>query len=149
MKLRPPALGRWARRFAVAAVVTLAALQLFPVERTNPPVHTAVVAPPEVLAVLRRSCFDCHSHETRWPWYSYVNPVAWYVADHVHEARGELNFSAWPAGDPGALDHAFEEIQEVIEEGEMPLTSYLLLHWGAGLSEQDRRLLVEWAAARD
>ena len=126
-------------------VATFALLQLRPVERTNPPVISDVGAPAEVDTILRRSCYDCHSHETRWPWYSHVAPMAWFVADHVEHARSDLNFSNWPAFDFQAQRHAFDDIRHQLETGKMPLASYLILHPSARLSEEDRALLLRWA----
>lgn len=121
------------------------ALQLVPVERSNPPIRSDVDAPAEVEAILRRACYDCHSHETRWPWYSYVAPVSWFVVDHVKHGRGDLNFSDWPAFDFEAQDLALSDVREQITKGEMPLPSYLILHRDARLSEDDRAVLLEWA----
>jgi len=124
----------------------LVLLQFFRVERTNPPVVSEIQAPPEVREILRRSCYDCHSHETRWPWYSRVAPMSWLVADHVEHARGDLNFSDWPVSDSEAQEHVFEEIREEVGEGEMPLASYLVMHPRARLSDEERDLLMRWAA---
>jgi hypothetical protein len=106
-------------------------------------------APPtEVEAVLRKACYDCHSHETAWPWYSYVAPVSWWVVDHVEHGRGHLNFSDWPALDFQEQQHLFEEIAEMLEEDEMPLTSYRLLHGDARLSADEIQLLMSWAESQ-
>ena len=128
----------------VALIAVFVALQLVPVERTNPPVGSDVDAPAEVEAILRRACYDCHSHETSWPWYSFVAPASWFVADHVNHGRGDLNFSEWPAYDFEAQDLALSDIREQITKGEMPLPSYLILHPGARLSEADRAALLDW-----
>ena len=76
-------------------VVALVAIQLVPVDRTSPPVTADIAAPANVRAVLKRACYDCHSNETTWPWYSRVAPVSWLVARDVREGRKELNFSDW------------------------------------------------------
>ena len=120
-------------------------LQLFPAERTNPPVEWEVEAPDDVRAILARSCYDCHSHRTRWPWYSRIAPLSWWVVDHVDHGRGDLNFSRWPILDFEAREHAMRAIEEQIEKDEMPLRSYLILHRDARLSEEDRRTLLDWA----
>lgn len=133
---------RWA---GLAIVVLLLAMQLFPVERTNPPVGLEVEAPTEIRSILRKACYDCHSHETHWPWYSYVAPVSWWIVDHVDDGRGDLNFSDWPAFDFEAQKLSFHDIEEQITTGEMPLTSYKLLHPPARLDASERRLLVDWA----
>ena len=82
-----------------ALAVVLAGIQLVPVERTNPPVESEVAAPPAARAVLRRACYDCHSHETRGPWYAQVAPISWLVANDVQEGRRELNCSQWQRRD--------------------------------------------------
>ena len=81
------------RRAALVLLVAFVAVQFIPVERTNPPVEPgSLVVPREVEPLLRRACYDCHSHETRWPWYAYVAPVSWLVADDVKDARRHLIF---------------------------------------------------------
>jgi len=84
---------------AGAAVAVFGGLQLVPVEKTNPPVRLEVDAPPAVMEILKRACYDCHSNETRWPWYSRIAPASWFLASHVRKGRGDLNFSDWPIYD--------------------------------------------------
>ncbi|NIM01898.1 MAG: hypothetical protein GTN89_13935, partial [Acidobacteria bacterium] len=86
-----------------------------------------------------------HSHETGWPWYAYVAPVSWWLSHHVHDGREDLNFSQWPVLDFEKLEHNFREIDEQIAEDEMPLRSYVLLHPGARLSDQEKETLRDWA----
>lgn len=137
----------------VIAIVMFAAIQLFPPERTNPPVDPArtleahVAIPADIAAVLERSCRDCHSNETTWPWYSYVAPASWLLAYDVREARGEMNFSEWGDYDAEDASHLLEEACELVEEGEMPLPPYTWLHPGAKLSEGDVARLCEWTEA--
>lgn len=133
------------RRAAAAAIAVAALIQLVPVRRDNPPVRLEVDAPRPVKAILERSCYDCHSHQTRWPWYSHVAPVSWLVARDVHEGRKELNFSDWPAYDFEKQDDLFKHIAKQVERKKMPLPIYLPMHPGARLSEEDRRILVDWA----
>lgn len=140
-------LRTWARRFALAAFVVFLLLQLKQPNRSNPPVQSAINPPAEIATILKRSCFSCHSHETDWPWYAYVAPVSWWVVDHVHHGRGDLNFSQWPVLDFEELEHSFRDIDEQIAKGEMPLKSYLILHPSARLSEQDKAALRGWAQA--
>ena len=132
---------------AVAALAGLVAIQLVPVEQANPPVETEVDAPDDVRAILERSCYDCHSNETRWPWYSRIAPLSWVVAYDVEEGREHLNFSAWNRLDAGERAEAIEEVWEEVEEGEMPLWFYLPLHPEARLSPDDMERLEAWAAA--
>ena len=135
---------RWA---GLSLVGILVVIQFFPAERTNPPVVAEIVAPEEVMTILDRACYDCHSNRTRWPWYSRVAPLSWWLVEHVDDGRGDLNFTEWPMLDFETQELAFHDIEEQIAEGEMPLFSYLLLHPGARLSEAEKRTLIDWAAA--
>ena len=132
-------------RLSLVAVVVVVVIQLVPVERSNPPVEADFDGPVEVAAVLRTSCYDCHSNETRWPWYSRVAPASWLVAHDVEEARGRMNFSLWGAYDPRRQEKLAGEIWEEVEEGEMPLRKYLLAHPEARLSNAARETLREWS----
>ncbi len=123
------------------------AIQLYPVDRSNPPVRSAISVPAAVDSVLRAACYDCHSYETDWPWYSYIAPVSWFVANHVHEAREELNFSDWAALSQEDAAELLEEISEEVEEGEMPLRSYRVVHPAARLSAEQRAAISRWATA--
>lgn len=117
-------------------LVGLIAIQLVPVERTNPPV---ISEPnwdsPETRALAQRACFDCHSNETAWPWYSQVAPVSWLVADHVIEGRDKFNMSEWPSGEG-------DEAAETVAEGEMPLFGYVLMHPEAKLTPAETEQLI-------
>jgi len=126
-------------------------IQIFRPDRSNPavdPAHTlaAVSNPPaDVSAVLERSCFDCHSNQTHWPWYTNVAPVSWFVADHVHDGRRALNFSEFASYPVRKQAHALKEACEQVEEGEMPLSTYTLIHRGAKMSDADKKLVCDWA----
>jgi hypothetical protein len=119
--------------------------------RTNPPTDPAraiaahVAIPPAVQTTLRRACYDCHSDETRWPWYSGVAPVSWFVIGHVNDGRRKLNFSDWEAHGPRTPTPPFAQICREVTGGGMPLSSYLLLHADAKLTSDDVALLCAWA----
>ena len=136
---------------AVALALLFLGAQVYRPARTNPRVdesktlRASARLTPEVAAVLERSCNDCHSSETRWPWYSNVSPVSWFLKTHVDEGRRELNFSEWGGYAPRRRERKLHEICEQVESGEMPLRSYLPLHPSARLSDEDRRLLCDWA----
>jgi len=132
-------------RVLLSIVVFGLAIQLVPVPRENPPVREEVPAPAEVRAILERSCYDCHSHRVRWPWYSRVAPVSWLVAYDVAEAREHLNFSAWDRYDAKKRRENLEELWEEVEKGEMPLWYYLPMHPDARLSDADKQQLRSWA----
>jgi hypothetical protein len=133
----------WKSRITIASVVVLGLVlvaQIVPYGRdhTNPRV---VAEPawnsPATRALAERACFDCHSNETHWPWYSHVAPVSWFVQSHVDEGREELNFSEW--------NRAFEEADEAgktVRDGEMPPRSYILLHPEARLTDAERDQLA-------
>ena len=125
--------------------LVLVGIQLIPVARTNPPVEDEVPAPSEVRAVLKRACYDCHSNETVWPWYSHVAPVSWLLASDVSEGREEMNYSAWNRLSPEKQAKRFRQSWEETNEGEMPPWFYMPMHPEAKLSEADRVLLKKWA----
>jgi len=133
-------------RYALIGIaVLLLVAQFVPVDRSNPPVAAAVDAPEDVMATLRRSCWDCHSNETDWPWYAYVAPVSWRVSEHVHEGREHVNFTDWADYDTEDLDEIYEEIADEVRKEGMPLKDYLLAHRNAVLTNADRERLVGWA----
>jgi len=135
------------RSIAVAVVAVLVVIQFKPVTRDNPAVRNEISASPEVMAIITRACYDCHSNETEWPWYSHVAPISWFVAGHVAEGREHLNFSEWPAFDMDEQVHLFEEMEKEVEDKEMPLKSYLILHSDARLTPDDRQTLLRWIRA--
>lgn len=134
-------LGRIALIVVAIIVVGFIAIQFVPVERDNPPV---ISEPnwdsPQTRALAQRACFDCHSNETVWPWYSYIAPISWMISRHVEDGRAVLNFSDWDNVRGEARDP--EEIAEVIYEGYMPLPNYVRLHPSADLTQAEREQLV-------
>jgi hypothetical protein len=144
MMARPSRRRRW---LLGAAAVLLVVAQLIPVEHDNPPVTGEIAAPADVAALLRRACYDCHSHATRWPWYSALAPASWLIAHDVDEGRDELDFSVWAAYPPAKQRKKLRKTAEQIEEGEMPLWYYLLLHPEARLTAAEQARLVAWARA--
>jgi len=136
------------KKIAIAVVVLLVLIQLVPVSRTNPLSPSTIQAPDDVLSVLRQSCFNCHSHETQWPWYSHVAPVSWLVAHDVNEARGTMNFSNWAQYDAKERADHFKEIWDEVEDGGMPPWYYLLMHREARLSDRDKQVLHDWVLSQ-
>lgn len=118
------------------------------VQALNPilPEMAPLTAPDETEQILTRACYDCHSNKTKWPWYSRVAPVSWWVTDHVNEGREHLNFSNWGLSNAEDQAEYAEEIIEEIEEGKMPMPSYVVGHPEAELSETDIATLRAWAA---
>ena len=136
-------------RIAFPAGLVLAGIQLWPAGRTNPPTTAGLDAPPEVASVLRRACFDCHSNETRWPWYARVAPVSWWIVSDVDEGRAELNFSEWGALSAEKRERRAGQVLDEIESDAMPPKSYRRLHGDAAVSAEELVLLRRWAEARD
>lgn len=135
----------------IIAILVLAAIviQFVPVKRTNPPETSPLVADSAVLNVLHRSCYDCHSNETKWPWYAYVAPVSWMVTKDVNRARHKINFSEWGDLSEARRSHAPDNMVDEIEEGGMPLPKYLRMHPDAKVSDEDFALLKRWAEQMD
>ena len=121
------------------------ALQFVPVSHTNPPVAGDLVAGANVTAILRRSCYDCHSNETRWRLYAYVAPVSWLITSDVEHARARLNFSKWARYTAGERQAKAHEVLEEIESGDMPPKTYSLVHPGLRPTVQEIELLRRWA----
>ena len=103
-------------------------------------------APARVKEILRRSCYDCHSNETVWPWYSYIAPASWLLEDDVAEGRAELNFSEWRGYDEKKKTKKMKEIWEEVKEGEMPQWYYIIMHSDAALSDADKQIIRDWTA---
>lgn len=101
--------------------------------------------PQEVSDILQRSCNDCHTNNTLYPWYTNVQPVGWWMQEHVEDGKHNLNFSIFGTYKPRDQDQLMDHIIEVIEKNEMPLRSYLWMHSDASLSEDDKAALIAWA----
>src|SRR5271170_2819237 len=131
---------------AVLAVLFVL-LQFTNPARTNPPVVNDLMAinpPPEVAAMLRAACYDCHSNETKWPWYSHIAPMSWLIASDVGNARHNMNFSDWPTNDPVRVAKRLENMSEEIGYNEMPPKKYTLIHADARLTADQRKTFTDW-----
>jgi len=132
-------------------VAAFALAQFIRPSRINPPVNepdtlrASSNLAPEVDAVLVRSCNDCHSNETRYPWYSNITPANWFLDSHIRDGRAELNFSEWNTYTARRKARKLDEICEQVETGAMPLPSYLWVQRKAALSPDEVRLLCDWA----
>lgn len=132
------------KKIIIGLVIIIVGLQFIPVQRTNPPISWDINAPENVSGILRTSCYDCHSNETRWPWYSYIAPVSFLVASDVNEGRKHLNFSEWDKYDGNKKQKLLEDIIEEIVQEEMPLTIYTFTHPNAKLDPFRIGTLKEW-----
>lgn len=101
----------------------------------------------EVKGILKTSCYDCHSNNTVYPWYAEIQPVGWWLQHHVDEGKEEINFDDFASYSPRRQFHKLEEIEEMMDEKEMPLSSYLIIHKNAELSAEQSAALVDWTNA--
>ena len=120
-------------------------LRINPVSDKSKDISASLNIPVNVSEILERSCYDCHSNNTRWPWYSYIAPVSWLIAQDVNNGRDKMNFSEW--GNYNLTDRisTFDDIVKMLQKDEMPLPKYLLLHRDAKLTDDDKNLLIKWA----
>ena len=138
---------------AIVLVVAFIGIQFIRPDFTNPSVnpaetlYAATEVPENVKTILNRSCADCHSNETKYPWYSKIQPSARFLADHIREGRRELNLSVWNTYEPRRKRKKLAEICEQVQQKEMPLPSYLWIHWNAKMSEADIKTLCDWTEA--
>jgi hypothetical protein len=135
--------GKVVKYSGLVVVLLCIAIQFIQPNRINPPSNPAssfeaVANPgPEVAAIVRRSCYDCHSNNTIWPWYSHIAPVSWLVADDVKEGRTHLNFSEWGFYSPEISKTRLKEMCNEVKSGGMPLRMYTIIHSNASLSPED------------
>jgi Haem-binding domain len=102
--------------------------------------------PANVSGILEKACYDCHSNNTVYPWYTNIQPVGLWLQDHVNEGKKELNFSEFLTYSPKKARHKMDEVIEMVKEGEMPLNSYTLIHKNANLSSEEKTALTDWAS---
>ena len=133
-----------------ALVLGFGLLQFTNPARTNPPVVNdllATNAPAHVAALLHAACYDCHSSETKWPWYSRIAPMSWLIAQDVNEGREHLNFSDWPVDRPEGAAKRLDNMSEQIGYHDMPPKKYTAIHADARLTDADRKELMGWLDA--
>lgn len=141
---------RSVRYLFIAAVAALMLAQTVRPARTNPPIdpartlHSRAPVPAEVAGILDRACRDCHSNETRWPWYSHVAPVSWFVIDHVNHGRSHFNYSDWAQYDAAEAARLLKESCKLTEAAAMPLASYSIVHRSAALTPAEVRAICDW-----
>lgn len=143
----------WLKRIGIGLLVALVIAQFIPLKRTNPPVdpsktiYASLPVPANVQNIFERSCKDCHSNETVWPWYSHVAPVSWVVVQDVNEGRSNLNFSEWATYPAKKKDDKFKQICDQLSSGEMPDWKYTLIHRRAKLTDEERDAVCLWTDA--
>ena len=128
-------------------------IQFFPTtlnERDTVPQSDFMVenqVPATIKNRLQVSCYDCHSNNTDYPWYSKIQPSAWYLEDHIQEGKDELNFNEWAEYSDRRKNSKLRSIISQIEEDKMPLDSYILIHRDAILSDEDKRMIIDYMTA--
>lgn len=114
---------------------------------SNNDITKIYAVPEDVQSILKTSCYDCHSNNTVYPWYAQVQPVAWWLNDHIQEGKKELNFSEFATYRLRRQYKKLEEINDQVKKGEMPLDSYLWIHKNASLSDEQKLTLANWVTA--
>ena len=137
------------RKILMVLFVILALIQFIRIDKTPHEIDitmdftsSMVNTDPEVLQLIRNACYDCHSYETKYPWYTNIAPVSWWINGHIDHGREELNFSEWHTYEPKRQSHKMEECVEHVKKEKMPLTSYTWIHPEARLSDAQREKLV-------
>ena len=132
------------KKILIGLVGVFILIQFIPVDRSNPPVTKEIDAPSNVMSILKTSCFDCHSNETKWPWYSYVAPVSFLISSDVTDGRKHVNFTEWDKYDEKKQEKKLEHISDAVEEGWMPLSKYILMHKEAELDQAKIKIIKDW-----
>ncbi|MDR1877502.1 MAG: heme-binding domain-containing protein [Flavobacteriaceae bacterium] len=138
------------KKILIITLLVLVAIQFIRIDKTNPPVDaeqdyvTMTHAPVEVKNILKRACYDCHSNEVKYPWYTNIAPVSWYIKEHINQGKEYLNFSEFGKYNKYQKEHVITGLFHVIEKRTMPLDSYVWLHEEAALSAEDNKILLEW-----
>jgi hypothetical protein len=141
------------KKIGIALLIVLAAIQFIRPEKniaaspSEQHIRKVQPVPADVDAILKKACYDCHSNNTVYPWYNNIQPVAWWLNDHVQDGKKHLNFDAYTSYNLRRQFHKMEEIEEQVKEGEMPMTSYTLIHSDAKLTEAEKNTLINWSIA--
>jgi hypothetical protein len=131
-------------------LVVLVGIQFIPIQRNEnkgaieSDFITTYSPPKAVKNILKVACYNCHSNNTEYPWYSYIQPIGWFLKSHIDEGKSELNFSEFNDYSSRMKQLKLKSISNQIEDGEMPLPSYLILHEEAELSKQDKEALISY-----
>lgn len=138
------------KKILLGLVLFLILAQFVRIDKTNPPVVEVndilniTSAPEEVRVMMKNACYDCHSNETKYPWYMEIAPISWWTKGHVNNARESLNYSEWASFPEDAKKHKLEESALKVRKKWMPISSYLIAHPEARISEEERETLAKW-----
>jgi uncharacterized membrane protein len=137
------------KKILIGLLIALVVIQFIRPERnlsgdTKNDISTKYPMPDSVKAIVTKACADCHSNKTAYPWYASIQPLSFWLADHVNEGKSEMNFNEFASYRIAKQNHKLEEVIEQVKEGEMPLKSYTLIHKEADLTEAERVILTKW-----
>jgi hypothetical protein len=138
------------RKILVVLLIVLLFIQFIRIDKTNPTWSAendflvATAADEEIATIIKTSCYDCHSNQTNYPWYTNIAPVSWWIKHHINEGREELNFSEWVTYKEKRKNHKMEECVELVEAGEMPMSSYTIMHSESKLTAEQKEKLISF-----
>lgn len=139
------------KKILLAIAIVAITIQLFPpahnksAQEPATDISKSVIMPPNVEAVLKKACYDCHSNNTRYPWYTHLQPIGWMMASHIKDGKKELNFSEFSRYTSRRQVSKLNGIANSIKDDIMPLSSYKLMHKEAQLTAQEKELIINWA----
>ena len=142
------------KNIAIFLVFLLLAIQSIRIDKTTEPVNpetdfiALTSANAEVANTLKIACYDCHSNQPSYPWYTNIAPVSWWIKHHINEGSHHLNFSIWGTYKEKRRNHKLDECVEMVEEGEMPMSSYTIMHGDAKLTDAQKLQLAEFFKAQ-
>lgn len=138
------------KKVLILVIVILIGIQFITIDKTNPPAEMekdfiSITNPPVDMGIMiKESCYDCHSHHTKYPWYADIAPVSWLLKEHVNNGRNHLNFSVWADYKESKKDHKLSECIEMVKTGEMPMKGYVMLHEEAEISHEQKMFMISW-----
>lgn len=138
------------KKILLYGIFIFLSFQLIQIDKENPSVDKKIdynrvtYASPEIQKILKKACYDCHSNEVNYPWYSSIAPISWFIKEHVNQGKEYVNFSEYGKYNRYQKEHINSSLYRVIENKTMPLNSYLWMHKEANLSEEDYILLLNW-----
>lgn len=142
------------KKILLGILAILFIAQFFRIDKTNPPANldqdflNLNNAPTEIALIFKDACYDCHSNETEYPWYTNITPVNFWIKGHINGARDNVNYSEWGSFTENKQAHKMEESIEVLEDGRMPAKSFVLMHPEAKLSDQQKADLINWLKSK-
>ncbi|MFK7950140.1 MAG: heme-binding domain-containing protein [Saprospiraceae bacterium] len=138
------------KKIGIGLVVILILMQFKQIDKTNPEYNetedfiTMTQPPREIANLIEYACYDCHSYQVIYPWYSSIAPISWMIEHHIEEGREHLNFSQWASYDKVKANHKLEECVEEIEKGNMPMKSYVVMHRDAKMTKKQQKALTDF-----